>query len=341
MYGGLITDCIITGNSRGEKYAGGGISCRDDATIIKNCKITGNWAPWAGGGISCLNSAATIKNCQISGNSTRICGGAIYSETYSDYPSPTIINCTITGNFVRGGRGRYTGGIYCDWGSSPTITNCILWGNSRRQIYTPGGTPPFVACSNVQGTWFGPGLGNINADPCFVEAGYWADANDANIIVEPNDPNAIWIEGDYHLLQTSPCIDTGDPNFIPEPNETDVEGNPRVADGDGDGNSVVDMGAYEFVIAGPAEPVEMLAELGEMVEELALAKGTENSLLAKVEAAIAVLEDDNEKNDGAAVNILGAFINAASAQSGKKIPEAQAEALIAEAMAIIEAIGSG
>ena len=62
---------------------------------------------------------------------------------------------------------------------------------------------------------------------------------------------------------------------------------------------------------------------------------------AMVAAAIGWLEDDNKKNDGAAVNILGAFINAASAQSGKKIPESQADALIAEAAAIIEALQSG
>ncbi len=91
---------------------------------------------------------------------------------------------------------------------------------------------------------------------------------------------------------------------------------------------------------GPVGPVEMLVELGEMVEELGLGEGVENSLLAKLQAAGGVLEDDNEKNDGAAVNILGAFINAASAQSGKKIPESQADALIAEAAAIIESLES-
>jgi len=83
------------------------------------------------------------------------------------------------------------------------------------------------------------GEGNIDADPCFVLPGYWADANDPNIIVEPNDPNAVWIEGDYHLLPASPCIDTGDPNYIPSPNETDLDGNPRVI------GDAVDMGAYE------------------------------------------------------------------------------------------------
>ena len=48
------------------------------------------------------------------------------------------------------------------------------------------------------------------------------------------------------------------------------------------------------------------------------------------------LEDENENNDIAAINTLGAFINAVEAQRGKKIPEAEADALIAAAQEIIE-----
>ena len=47
-------------------------------------------------------------------------------------------------------------------------------------------------------------------------------------------------DGDYHLLPDSPCIDTGDPNYIAELNETDFDGLPRIIGGR------VDMGAYEF-----------------------------------------------------------------------------------------------
>jgi hypothetical protein len=32
-----------------------------------------------------------------------------------------------------------------------------------------------------------------------TSAGYWADPNDPNIPVEPNQANAIWVQGDYHL----------------------------------------------------------------------------------------------------------------------------------------------
>ncbi|MHC4285816.1 MAG: choice-of-anchor Q domain-containing protein [Planctomycetota bacterium] len=54
-------------------------------------------------------------------------------------------------------------------------------------------------------------------------------------------------EGDYHLLPGSPCIDTGDPNYVAGPNETDVDGKPRVIGGR------IDMGAYEYRPTIPAE----------------------------------------------------------------------------------------
>jgi hypothetical protein len=62
------------------------------------------------------------------------------------------------------------------------------------------------------------GEGNIDADPCFVDAD----------------------NGDYHLLFTSPCIDAGDPDYILSPGEKDIDGEPRVIGGR------VDMGVDEF-----------------------------------------------------------------------------------------------
>ena len=59
--------------------------------------------------------------------------------------------------------------------------------------------------------------------------------------------------GDLRLTDSSPCIDRGD-NFVDtqpfEPGlqflpELDLGGLPRVTDGNGDGSSVVDMGAFE------------------------------------------------------------------------------------------------
>jgi hypothetical protein len=79
--------------------------------------------------------------------------------------------------------------------SSPTLSNCIFWGNtavSGPQIYNDGSSSAAVVYSDVQGGW--PGTGNIDADPLFV-SGPW---------------------GDYYLshiaagqMSNSPCVDTG------------------------------------------------------------------------------------------------------------------------------------
>ncbi|MHC4158568.1 MAG: FIMAH domain-containing protein, partial [Planctomycetota bacterium] len=90
-----------------------------------------------------------------------------------------------------------------------------------------------------------------------------------------------------------------------------------------------------------AEPTELIAELLEDVRDLGLPGGIENSLMAKLNAALASLEDENENNDIAAINTLGAFINAVEAQRGKKIPEAEADALIAAAQQIIDLLSDG
>jgi len=135
--------------------------------------------------------------------------------------------------------------------SSPTLANCILWGNaapSGPQIHNYGTSSATVTYSDVQGGW--PGIGNIDADSCFVDPGYW-------------DANGVWIDGDYHLLLDSPCINTGDPDYIAEPNETDIDGKPRVIGGR------IDMGAYEFqntppvANAGPAQVIECACNTAE------------------------------------------------------------------------------
>jgi hypothetical protein len=50
---------------------------------------------------------------------------------------------------------------------------------------------------------------------------------------------------DYHLTAPSPCIETGDPDFVPEAGETDIDGTPRVT------GCRVDMGADEFTAGEP------------------------------------------------------------------------------------------
>jgi hypothetical protein len=128
---------------------------------------------------------------------------------------------------------------------------------------------------------------------------------------------------DYHLLPASPCIDAGDLNYVAGPNETDLDGNPRVI------NGRIDMGAYEL------NPLDLLLALTENIFDLELQRGIENSLLAKLNAALQILEDENKNNDVAAINTIGAFINSVEAQRGQKISETDADNLIQAAVNII------
>ncbi|MHC4501169.1 MAG: choice-of-anchor Q domain-containing protein, partial [Planctomycetota bacterium] len=224
---------------------------------IENSVISGNSAAWGGG--LCVKRAVDsliISNCDISGNAAKglegevAYGGGIICiqcwEADADEPhSFRLYNCTIAGNRAE------TGGAICNYDSVLTVANCILWDDSATDgseiaIMNPSGwhSSLSIAYSDAQGgedeIYVEPDCtlnwnpGNIDADPCFVEEGFW-------------DVNDFWVDGDYRLLVGSPCIDTGDPNYIPRPDETDLDGNPRIV------NDRLDMGAYEYTPPIPAE----------------------------------------------------------------------------------------
>jgi hypothetical protein len=66
-------------------------------------------------------------------------------------------------------------------------------------------------------------------------------------------PLSLFVAGsDWHLLPGSPAIDSGAGED--ELTTTDLDGAPRVADGDGDGTTVIDRGAYELPPPAPEGP---------------------------------------------------------------------------------------
>jgi parallel beta-helix repeat protein len=204
-----ITNCIFIGNSA--YFYGGGMYNYSGNPTLTNCTFTNNSVDdyGAGGGMYNENSSPTITNCIFSSNSAAGGGGM-----YNFYGSPTITNCTFSGNSAL----TYGGGMF-NYTANPIVTNCILWDNTARygsQIYNYSGSTATITFSDIQGGW--AGTGNINANPLFVNAS----------------------AGDLHLLYNSPCINIGNPDFVPEPNETDIDGEPRVM------LNRVDMGADEF-----------------------------------------------------------------------------------------------
>jgi hypothetical protein len=239
-----ITNCIFSGNwARGPSGFGGGI-CNESNATITNCIFSGNWIESDssfGGGIY-NDSNATITNCIFSGNGMKGCGhgsggGVCNNGSYH----PRITNCTFNGNSAT----IYGGGMYNNNNSSPTVANCIFWDNTAPtgpQICNSSSTPA-ITYSDIQGGWLG--TGNINADPCFVNA----NGLDGDIGT---------LDDNLRLLSASPCIDAGNNNSVP-PDYADLNGNgnrtePTPFDLDGfsrfiakncNGTAIVDMGAYE------------------------------------------------------------------------------------------------
>ena len=219
----ILVECVFKENYS-DNY-GGGIFNHRGNPLFNNCRFTANLARYWGGGISYWTSSPEFTGCTFSGNIALLAGGG---GMLCQDSKPIINNCTFNGNTA-----RLNGIVHEMMNNELILTNCILWGNTLPQIWGDAS----ISYSNVQGGW--EGEGNINVDPLFVEPGYWSHIEDPNVVVEPNDPNAVWVDGDYHLMSqagrwdpnseswvvddvTSPCIDAGDPNNPvgdePEPN---------------------------------------------------------------------------------------------------------------------------
>lgn len=226
-----ITNCVIRNNSA---IYGGGIASTNGKShpVITNCHIIANSALVGGGGVYLNGSSPIINNCIFSGNVAPD-GGAIYSRNTG---TPLITNCTISANSA--------GAIYCFNSSNLTISHSILWGNtatSAPEVFVgnlgaatsiqisycdiQGGEASVILDTDCTVDW---GEGNIDTDPQFVDTGYI-------------DNNGNYVEGDYHLLEESLCIDAGDPGFVARSGETDIDGNPRIA------GAKIDLGADEVV----------------------------------------------------------------------------------------------
>ena len=219
-YGSLkLTNCTLRVNCA-NNYGGGIYSDYTNATLV-NCTFNGNYSGDAGGGMYNYRSDLTLTNCIFSGNSGEGNGGGIYCRNNS---LTRVINCTFSVNSALNGTSLACDSYGSEYPSSVQVTNSIFW-DGAYEIYNRDDSTVNITYSDVQGGYSGEG--NIDADPCFADPGYW-------------DANGVWIDGDYHLLPGSPCIDAGDPNYIAEANETDLDGRPRILDGR------IDMGAYEY-----------------------------------------------------------------------------------------------
>jgi len=249
-----LFNCTFTGNS--EPGRGGGM-CNTHAgtAVLINCTFSRNRAYWAGAGMYNFDTDATLINCCFTRNFVTLDGAGMYNE----YSNARVINCTFSGNYVPpwGGAGS---ALYNTSGSFSTLANCILWGDSRAEIWNVGGCTVVITHSDVQGGWVGEG--NIDADPLFVDV----------------------LNDDYHVLPGSPCIDAGTNNPPGGLPETDLDGNPRIM------GYAVDMGAYEAISPPQQVLIQAAGTIASLDPESLKNPNSSNALTNKIDTVLAMID---------------------------------------------------
>ncbi len=232
-------------NGPGVAFRGGGLLCEGASPTISNCIFVGNYAGSGGAAYNQASSEAVYHRCVFSGNIAAGDGGAVVNEggqtkyrsclfsgntsisgtggaAYNVFSSVAYFsNCTISGNTALLG-----GGLGNNLASQAIVSNCILWNNEPSQIDLLTFNDTIVVThSDIQGNWIGPG--NTNSNPLFIDS----DGAD-------NVPGTL--DDDFHIPLWSPCIDRGEPGYVPPAGATtDIDGEQRVL------GCRVDMGADE------------------------------------------------------------------------------------------------
>jgi len=266
----LVTDNVFQENEASAK--GGAIYVELSQPIVQRNQLIGNRAT-AGGGIfvngACSGGRGSIQSNRLEGNttlgtSTTSVGGALALAGGA--------NCDVDANTLLDNRAGLGDGIYLQ-DAAPRLSNNILVHNAV-QLLVRDGSPQIVnntflgdrQADTVALELFGSsfpdvvnniiafaGIGirgdgvaapairfndlwmNVLADVSGVSAGA------SSLRVDPRlaDPDA----EDYHLTAQSLLIDAGTTDGAAT---TDLDGDPRPIDGNGDGTASVDIGADEY-----------------------------------------------------------------------------------------------
>lgn len=236
---GLLENCVLKNNtaitnSLLNSGVGGGVSVQHG--IVRNCLVVSNYARTGGGGVD-IYSLGVVERSSILYNESASAAGV---NMYGSDASCALRNClvahntssgdwggvlawgagcviqlsTITANSAGGSSGGF-GAFY-----NPTITSSIVYGN----LAPSGSNYVTYASATISYSCVAPlpsGTMNIDSTPRFVSS----------------------TDNNFRLLPSSPCIDAGG---VAASVINDLDGSPRPVDGNMDGNTMADMGCYEY-----------------------------------------------------------------------------------------------
>jgi len=235
--GNVLTETTIPG---GELFSTEGAGLYTESTLpppnntpvrATNNLIVGNTvtSTGSGAGLFVARAAPTVTNNLIYGNLKL---PASVSEVGGDYTPGQVIgvdgNVSVSPALVRQPR------FYDVTAAAGTTATVIVLDIARYQI----GDVLECALDGVGRTVTG-----INAtSKALTVSPPLPAASQAFKLLADWGPSAVNLDEDFHLLLSSPALDSGT-NLDLEP--LDLDDTVRPQDGDGDGTSVIDMGAYE------------------------------------------------------------------------------------------------
>ena len=252
----IISECTFQENL--SPYVEGTIVNLYSSPLITNCRFIGNIVYSSSPAVMTnSHSAVFMANCEFIGNRISDSPGVVVVIS-NDSSDCTIFDCTFSGNRVVATNNHPGFAVMSNSNGAHTIVkNSIFWDNFYVKnlgvapysigIVTDESSTLEVSHCDIDQDGFAGINANIRQDPMFVSSA-WDDNG------TPDDPlDDVWVgNGDYHLQQGSPCINSGDNTALPadstdldndgdttEPIPLDLDGNPRILDG------VVNMGAYE------------------------------------------------------------------------------------------------
>jgi hypothetical protein len=333
----ILSNSTVSGNSLssiGSNTGGGGISNGifppgHGSVRLINSTVSGNSAQGPDGGGGILNGGTTtVINSTISGNSASFggSGGGIFNEGFGHL---NLTNSTISGN--SGGTslpiGGASGGIF-NVGTA-TVKNSIVANNT-------GGNCRVTLASTTTSA-------DHNLSDEGTCASFFIQPGDLNNTPAGLDPAGLKNNGGptqtIKLLATSPALNAVP--LSPTNSCTDVNGNPVTTDQRGvtrPQGPACDIGAFEFFQSlFEIEAVQTFLII-DAVEMSPLPPGTQDGLIAPLQAAIDSLNRGNVKP---AINQLGAFIDHVIAlMNNRTLTPPQASALTTPAQALIQRLNN-
>ncbi len=259
-------DGNVSGNGGGGAFVTAGTVEIMGSTLSNNLCVGTGSAGLGGGALLAAMAPSTVTNTTVSGNATGSAGGGLFTSG-----DVTIRNVTLADNAAPTGSA-----LYSNFGTL-TMASSIIAGSAPSHC---DGAPITSGDFNIDsnGTCgLAGGNDRSNVDP---QLGPLADNGGPTLTHLP--------------AASSPAIDTGNPSACPA---TDQRGQARPTDGNGDGSSVCDVGAVEFLDLCPTDPAKTLPGIcgcGVADTDAALPNGVADCLVngelkARIARAVAIV----------------------------------------------------